>query len=90
MLQDQGRGLQQVSYWARKLNPAERGNTYSAYDFEALAVCEAAEHWRCSLEGCSKFLVVTVHDTLRHVLGQPNNKLDKQDTCGTCNRLWAR
>jgi hypothetical protein len=32
MLQDQGGGLQQVSYWARKLNPAERGNTYSTYD----------------------------------------------------------
>jgi hypothetical protein len=32
MLQDQGGGLQPVSYWARKLNPSERGNTYSTYD----------------------------------------------------------
>ena len=77
MLQDQGGGLQPVSYWARKLNPAERGNTYSAYDLEALAVCEAIKHWRCYLDGCSKFLVVTDHDTLRHVLGQRNNMLNK-------------
>jgi hypothetical protein len=41
MLQDQGGRLQPVSYWARKLNPVERGNTYYAYDLEALAVCEA-------------------------------------------------
>jgi hypothetical protein len=35
-LQDKGGGLQPVSYWARELNPTERGNTYSAYDLEAL------------------------------------------------------
>jgi hypothetical protein len=67
MLQDQGGGLQPISYWARKLNPNEFGNTYSAYDLEALAVCEAVKHWRCYLEGCPKFLVVTDHDTLRHL-----------------------
>jgi hypothetical protein len=78
MLQDQGRGLQPVSYWARKLNSAERGNTYFAYDLEALAVCEAVKHWRCYLEECSKFLVVTDHDTLRHLLEQPNNMLNKR------------
>jgi hypothetical protein len=78
LLQDQGGGLQLVSYWARKLNPAERGTTYSAYDLEALAVCEAAKHWRCYLEGCSKFLVVTDHDTMRHLLRQPNNTLNKR------------
>jgi hypothetical protein len=75
MLQDQG-GLQPFSYWARKLNPAERGNTYSAYDLEALAVCEAVKHWRCYLEGCSQFLVVTDHDTLRHLLRQHNKRLN--------------
>jgi hypothetical protein len=78
MLQDQGGGLQPVSYLARKLNPAERGNTYSAYDLEALAVCEDVKHWRCYLEGCFKFLVVTNHDTLRHLLRQPNNRLNKR------------
>jgi hypothetical protein len=78
MLQDQGGGLQPVSYRARKLNPAERGNTYSAYDSEALAVCEAVKHWRCYLEGCSKFLVVADHETVRHLLRQPNNRLNKR------------
>jgi hypothetical protein len=66
MLQDQGGGLHPISYWARKLNSAERGNTYFAYDLEALAVCEAVKHLRCYLEGCSKFLVVTYHDTLKN------------------------
>jgi hypothetical protein len=76
LLQDQGGGLQPVSYWAHKLNLAELGNTYSAYDLEALAVCEVVKHWRCYLEGCSMFLVVTNHDTLRHLLRQPNNRLN--------------
>jgi hypothetical protein len=78
MLQYQGGGLQPVSYWARKLHSPKRSNTYSAYDLEALAVCEALKHWRCYLEGCSKFLVVADHDTVRHLLKQPNNKLDKR------------
>jgi hypothetical protein len=78
MLQDQGGSLQPVSYWARKLNPTERGNTYSAYDLEALVVCEAVKHWRCYLKGCLKFLVVIDHDTLRHLLRQANNKLNKR------------
>jgi hypothetical protein len=80
MLQDQGGGLQSVSYWARKLNRAERGNTSSTYDLEALAVCEVVKHWRCYLEGCSKFLVVTNHDTLQHLLRQPNNRLNKRQS----------
>jgi hypothetical protein len=46
LLQDQGGGLQPISYWTRKLNPAERGNTYSANELEALAVCEAVNHWK--------------------------------------------
>jgi hypothetical protein len=31
LLQDQGEGFQPVTYWARKLSQAERGNTYFAY-----------------------------------------------------------
>jgi hypothetical protein len=51
LLQDQGGGLQHVSYLARKVNPVERGNTYSVYDLEALAICEAViKHWGCYLE----------------------------------------
>jgi hypothetical protein len=48
------------------------------YELEALAVCEAVKHWRCYLEGCSEFLVVTNHDTLRHLLKQPKNMLNKR------------
>jgi hypothetical protein len=77
-LQDQGGGLELVSYLARKLNLAERCNTYSAYDLEALAVCEAVKHWKCYLKGCSKFLVVADHNTLRHMPKQPNNMLNKR------------
>jgi hypothetical protein len=78
ILQDQGGGLQPVSYWTRKVNLAERGNTYSAHYLEALVVCEAVKHWRCCRKGCSNFLVVTNRDTLRHLLMQPNNKLNKR------------
>jgi hypothetical protein len=42
-LQDQGRRLQPVSYMARKVNSTERGNTYSTYDLEALAVLNHAD-----------------------------------------------
>jgi hypothetical protein len=47
LLQDQGGGLQPFSCKARKPNPSQRGNTYSAYDLEALVVCEAVKQWRC-------------------------------------------
>jgi hypothetical protein len=60
------------------LNLGKRGNTYSAYDLEASAVCEAVKHWRCYLEGCSKFRVVTYHDILRHMLKQPKNRMNKR------------
>jgi hypothetical protein len=80
LLQDQGGGLQPLSDRARKVNPAERGHTYSAYDFEALAVCEAVKHLWCDLDGCSKFLVVTNPDTLRYLLGQLNNKLNNHES----------
>jgi hypothetical protein len=78
LLLDQGGGLQPVSYRARKLNRAERGNTYCAYDLETLAVCEAVKHMRCYFEECSKFLVVTNYDIQRHLLKQPNNKINKR------------
>jgi hypothetical protein len=46
LLQDQGGRPQLILYWARKLNPTECDNTYSAYDLEGLAGCEAVKHWR--------------------------------------------
>jgi hypothetical protein len=65
---------------ARKLHNAERGNSYYAYDLEALAVREAVMHWRCYLEGRSNFMVVPDHDTLRYLLNQPNDTLYKRHT----------
>jgi hypothetical protein len=81
MLQDKEGGLQLVSYWARELNPTERGNTYSVYGLESLAVYEAGEQYRCYLEGCSKFLVASNHDALRHLHMQPNNIMSKRQAC---------
>jgi hypothetical protein len=52
LLLDQGKGLQAVSLWARKLNNAVRGNSYAACDLEALAVYEAVKYWLCNLEAC--------------------------------------
>jgi hypothetical protein len=78
MLQDEGGGLQRVFYYARELNLAERGNIYCGYVLNTLAGCEAVRHWRCYLERFSKFLVVTNYDTLRHLLKQPKNMLNKR------------
>jgi hypothetical protein len=96
MLQDQGRGLiQLVSILARKLNLAERGNTYYAYDIEALAVCEAVTHWRGYLEhlkGTLSFL--SSHTTTDCDICSGNRATcwtsGKYVTCGTCNRLWVQ
>jgi hypothetical protein len=60
------------------ISNSNNGNTYSAYDLEALAVCEAVRHRKCYLEGFSKFLVVSYHGTMRHLLWQPNDMLVKQ------------
>jgi hypothetical protein len=32
----------------------------------------------CYLDGCSKYLVETDHDTWRHMLKQPNKRLNKR------------
>jgi hypothetical protein len=81
-----------LTYYALKLKLNERCNTYSAYNLEALVVCGVVKHCMCYLVGCYEFLVVTNHDTIRHMLMQPNKKLTsgKHVTCETCSRLWAR
>jgi hypothetical protein len=77
LVQDQGRGFQSISFWACKRKSDKRGNSYSAYDLEALVVFEAVKRWKCYLEGRSKFMVVSYHDTVRHLLQQPNDRLSK-------------
>jgi hypothetical protein len=75
MLQDQGGGLQRVSILARKLNLAECGNTYFAYDLEALAVCEGVTHWRGYLEHLKGALSFLSSHTTTHC-----------DICSSINR----
>jgi hypothetical protein len=77
MVQDQRGGRQRLSYWARKLNHAERGNTYSADDLKALAIYDVLKYRRFYLEGCSTFLVTRVR-SLVYMLCQPNNILNKR------------
>jgi hypothetical protein len=78
LLQDHGGNLQPFTYMARKLNSAKRGNFYSAYDLKALAVGEVVKYFMCCLETCSKFMVVSDHDTLRYMLWKPNDRLNKR------------
>jgi hypothetical protein len=77
LLQYHGGGLQFVSYWARRPNSVERGYSDSAYDLEALVVYKAVKHRRRYLEGCSKLLMVTGHDTPRPMPRQPTHRLKK-------------
>jgi hypothetical protein len=70
LLQDHGKGLQHVEYWARSMCNDER--RYHVHEQELLAVIMALRHWRHYLEGCKHFLVVTDHSTLKHFLTQPN------------------
>jgi hypothetical protein len=75
LLKDQGEGLQSVQ--GGRVSEIQLTLTLRTI-LESLAVCEAVKHWRCYLEGCSTFLVVTYHDTLRRPLMQPNNSLNKR------------
>ena len=74
LLQDQGHGLQPVEYYARKLKDAERN--YDAYNLEALAACACIKKWRVYVEGSAEQILVTDHDTLRHLLKEkPANEM---------------
>lgn len=68
LLQDQGHGLQPVAYESRKLNPAECN--YPIVERELLAIVHALRIYRCYLEGCKHFTVVTDHDTLKYFMTQ--------------------
>ena len=69
LLQDQGKGLQPVAYSSRKLNVHEVN--YPITELELLAIVDALRTYRCYLEGCKRFTVVTDHDTLKYFLTQP-------------------
>jgi RNase H-like domain found in reverse transcriptase len=61
--QDQGNGLQPVTFTSCKMNPTEWN--YSAYKQELLAIIHAFSKWRVYLQGCL-FTLYTDHATLCH------------------------
>ena len=70
LLQDQGKGLQPIAYESRRLNEHEAN--YPIRELELLAIVHAVRTYRCYLEGCQRFTVLTDHDTLRHFMTQPS------------------
>ena len=67
--QDQGRGLQPVCYFSRKLNQAQRN--YSTYEKEALAIVEAVKEWGNYLDPGHHTIVTTDHRALTYLQTQP-------------------
>ena len=59
LLQDQGEGLQPVAYHARKMNKHECN--YPVHEQELLGVVDALKTFRCYLDGCAGFTVITDH-----------------------------
>ncbi len=68
LAQDQGMGLQPIAFESRKLNVHERN--YGIPDLELLAIVHALRVYRCYLEGCKHFTVLTDHDTLKRFMQQ--------------------
>jgi hypothetical protein len=76
LMQDQGKGLQPISYISRKFSSAEKN--YPTHDQELLALIYALQQWRHYLFGPVKNLVLTDHQPLRHLKSQP--KLNPRQT----------
>jgi hypothetical protein len=70
LMQDQGRGLQPVSFISQKMSAAERN--YAPHEQELLALVYACGLWRHYLEGGQPFTLLSDHKTLRHFATQPN------------------
>lgn len=70
LMQDQGHGLQPVSFISEKMSAAERN--YAPHEQELLALVYACERWRHYLEGGQPFTLLSDHKTLRHFATQPN------------------
>ncbi|GJP33847.1 hypothetical protein CLOM_g18354 [Closterium sp. NIES-68] len=69
LMQDQGNGLQPITYLSKKLHGAELN--YPIHDKEALAIIIAFKTWRCYLEG-RKTTVYTDHCSLKYLKTQPS------------------
>ena len=68
LLQDQGNGLQPVAYHARKMNKHECN--YPVHEQELLGVVDALRTFRCYLDGCAEFTVITDHHSLKYFFSQ--------------------
>ena len=68
-MQDQGDGLQPLTFLSRRLKPTEQ--KYSAYERELDAVAYCLQSWRHYLEGCpGGMTVVTDHQPLVRIMDQ--------------------
>ncbi|GJP73241.1 hypothetical protein CLOP_g3985 [Closterium sp. NIES-67] len=69
LMQDQGNGLQPITYLSKKLHGAELN--YPIHGKEALAIVIAFKAWRCYLEG-RRTTVYSDHCSLKYLKTQPN------------------
>ena len=65
--QDQGQGLQPISFMSRKFNDEQLG--YATHEHEMLAIVEACQHWR-HLIRARPVTVKSDHDSLQHFFTQ--------------------
>jgi hypothetical protein len=69
LMQDQGNGLQPVSYISAKMKPAE--TRYAPHEQELLALVYACATWRHYLHNGQPFTVLSDHQSLRFFTTQP-------------------
>ena len=70
LMQDQGNGLQPLTFLSRQLKPTEP--RYSLYERDLAVAAYCLQSWRHSLEGCpGGVIVVTDHQQLTHYMNQP-------------------
>ena len=70
LMQDQGNGLQPVSYISSKMKPAEIN--YAPHEQELLALVYACTKWRHYLHNGKPFTVLSDHKSLRYFTTQPD------------------
>lgn len=70
LMQDQGNGLQPVSYISSKMKPAE--TRYAPHEQELLALVHACNKWRHYLHNGRPFTVLSDHQSLRYFTTQPD------------------
>ena len=69
LMQDQGNGLQPLTFLSRRLKPMEQ--RYSAYERELVAAAYCLQSWWHYLEGClGGVTVVTDHQPLVRLMDQ--------------------